>query len=59
MKKTNLLFCIIIKTKKQKKTNNTGVGVILLGLGQDRIFPQFVFHGIGMGEVFFFFWEWK
>ncbi len=32
------------------------MGVILLGLGWDRISPQF-FCGIGMGQDFFL-WEW-
>ncbi len=49
----------IFRPKKTKKKHNTtrewkweGMGVILLGLGQDGIFPQF-FRGIGTGQDFF------
>ncbi len=42
--------------KKQKTQELEGMGVILPGLEQDRIFPQF-FRGIGTGRDSFL-WEW-
>ncbi len=53
------LYCIFTETDRfrpKKKKNTTreweGMGVIVLGLEQDEIFPQF-FRGIGTGTSFF------
>ncbi len=52
------VFFTVTDRFQPKKHNREweGMGVILLGLGWDRISPQF-FRGIGMGQDFFL-WEW-